>query len=182
MINLLPPQYKQELLLEETKRLVIILEVVILASLVSLVLILFSIKTYLNGEVDFQKIILSQAEKEFGQSGFQNIQEKINLLNLTFSKLDSFYQEKFYFTEILEKVSKTLLPGTYLTTLSFSPSLAEEDFRFRISLSGFAKTREILLEFKEKLEAEEDFKEVYFPASNWVKPTDINFNLTFVIK
>lgn len=181
MINLLPSQYKKELLEERNYRLVLILGILVLLSFVSLALILFSIKIYISGQVEYQKIILSEAEREFKQSETQNLQEKIALTNLTFSKLNSFYQENLYFTKTLERISKTLPSGTYLTNLSFTP-LAREEFQVQISLSGFSPSREILFEFKKNLETEKDFQEIYFPPTNWIRPTDINFSLTFKIK
>ena len=180
MINLLPAQQKKELLEEENFRLILILGTVLFISLFCLILILFSIKIYLSGQVESQRVVLSQVEKEFAQSGLKNLQEKIKSTNLTFSQLHSFYQKKFYLTEILERISKTLPPGTYLTNFSFSPP--REEFPAQISLSGFAQTREILIELKRNLEAEEDFQEIYFPPENWVQPTDINFSLTFKLK
>jgi len=181
MINLLPPKEKIEFFQEETKRLVVIIGSGVLVSLFCLILILFSIKIYISGQAESQKIILLQTEKEFQTSEMKNLQEKIILTNLTLSKLNSFYQEKFYLTKVLERISEILPPGTYLANLSFTPRLGEE-FRAEVSLSGFSSSREILFEFKKNLEAQEDFKEIYFPPASWIKPTDVDFSLTFKIK
>ena len=173
MINLLPPQQKEELLEEEKYNLVLILGILFLIFLVSLILILFSIKIFISGETDVQRILLSAEEKRFKESQIQNLEEKIDASNQTLSKLNLFYQNQLNLTETLEKISGTLPPGTYLTTLNFN--LAQ------ISLSGFSPTREILLELKENLEKEKIFGEIYFPPSNWVKPTDIDFSVTLRI-
>ncbi|MFC1663786.1 hypothetical protein ACFL0A_01535 [Patescibacteria group bacterium] len=181
MINLLPPQEKKELLEEENYRLVLVLGVLILFFLISLALVLFSIKIYISGQVEVQKIIFSEADREFRQSEIQNFQEKINSTNLTFSKLNSFYQEKFYFTETLVRISKTLPVGTYLTNFSFTP-LATKELRGQVSLTGFCPNREVLFELKENLENEKDFQEIYFPPENWVKSANIDFGVSFKIK
>ena len=106
--------------------------------------------------------------------------------NQTFSKLKSFYQNQTYLTEILEKISETLPEQVYLTNLSFIFQLEGEKNQekqvIKVNLFGFSKTRDILLEFKKNLEVRETFKEIYFPPSNWIKATDINFNITFKIK
>ena len=173
MINLLPLQQKEELLEEEKHNLVLILGILFLIFLISLILILFSIKIFISGEVEIQNILLSAEEKRFKESQIQNLEEKINISNQTLSKLDLFYQNQLNLTETLEKISGTLPLGTYLTTLNLN--LAQ------ISLSGFSPTREILLEFKKNLEKEKIFGEIYFSPSNWVEPTDINFSVNFKI-
>jgi len=173
MINLLPPQYKAELKEEENWKLTLILSILFLIFLACSTLILFSIKISISGQAEAQKILLLQEEKKFKESQIQNLEEKITISNQALLKLNSFYQSQTNLTEILEKISETLPTNVYLTTLNFNPA--------QISLSGFSPTREILLEFKKNLEQEELFEEIYFPPSNWVKPTDIDFSVNFKI-
>ena len=187
MINLLPPQQKEELLEEEKYKLVLILGILFLIFFISLILILFSIEIFISGEIEAQKILLSGEEKKIKESQIQNLEEKINISNQTLSKLNLFYQNQLNLTEILEKISGTLPSGTYLTNLNFSlltaPAEGEtQKYLAQIALAGFSPTREILLELKENLEKEEPFGEIYFPPSIWVKPTDINFSVNFKIK
>jgi len=182
MINLLPPEEKKGILLEEKKKIVITIWVLVLFFLFCFILILFSIKFYIQGQIESQRIILQQVEKEFKQSGVQDLQEKINSANLTLTKLGNFYQNKIYCVKILEKISKALPQGTYLTNLSVDYIDTEEESGFRISLSGLAPTREVLFDFKKNLEEEKDFKEVYFPPVNWVEPVDIDFTVSFKMR
>ena len=174
MINLLPPQYKNELKQERKYKLVLILGIVVLFFLISLSLILLSIKFYTQGQVESEKILLSLKEKQFKTPETEALQKDIVLVNQEISKLSSFYQNQTNLVEILEKLSQIFPPGMYLTSLSYQKAI------FQISLSGYAPTRETLVQFKENLEKE--FKEVNFPPSNWVVPTDINFQTTFKIK
>jgi Tfp pilus assembly protein PilN len=183
MINLLPTLNKEELKQEEQWKLVMILGILVLAVLICFSLILFSIEIFISGEVETQKILLNQKEKELENPKIQTLKENLITLNQTFSQLDSFYQNQFSLTEILEKISQTLPAGTYLTNLSIVHQPEKEGKgKMNCSLSGFASSREILLEFKENLEKEERFQEIYFPPANWVKPTDINFTVNFKIK
>jgi Tfp pilus assembly protein PilN len=176
MINLLPPQQKEELLQEEKFKLVLILGILFLIFLICLILILFSIKIYISGEVETQKILLSQEEERFKGTQTQNLEEKIISSNQILSKLSSFYSRQISLTEVLEKISQGLPSGAYLTIFNFN---SENN---QVSLSGFSSSREILLEFKKNLEKEENFQEIYCPPSNWVKPTDIDFVVNFKIK
>ena len=176
MINLLPSQQKEELREEGKWKLIMILGIVLLAFLISLSLILFSIKTVILGQVEIQKILLEEREKELKTQKIQELEAKIRDYNLTLSNLDSFYKKNLNLTDILEKLSKTLPQGTYLTTFIFNLTTLE------ISLSGYSPDRETLVAFKENLEKEEKFEKVYFPLANWVSPTDINFSVTFKVK
>jgi len=173
MKNLLPLQQKEEFLQEKNWKLILILEILVLIFLICLALILFSVKIFISGQLEAQKILLLQEEKKFEESQIQNLEEKITISNQALLKLNSFYQSQTNLTEILEKISETLPVSIYLTTLNFNPA--------QISLSGFSPTREILLEFKKNLEQEELFEKIYFPPSNWVKPTDIDFSVNFKI-
>jgi Tfp pilus assembly protein PilN len=173
MINLLPPQYKAEFKKEENWKLTLILSLLFIIFLICLTLILFSIKIFISGQLEAQKILLLQEEKKFEESQIQNLEEKIATSNQTILKLDSFYQGQISLAGILEKIFETLPSDVYLTTLDFNLS--------QFSLFGYSLTREILLEFKENLEKEELFEEIYFPPSNWVKPSDIDFSVNFKI-
>lgn len=176
MINLLPPEQKEELREEERFKLVLILGIVILAFLVSLTLILFLIKISLLADLETQKIYFEQRKKELENPRILELEAKIKNYNLTLSKLETFYQGQIDLSSILEKISQTLPPATYLTNLSFNPQTSQ------FSLAGFSPSWEILFQIKEKLDKIEDFREVNFPLSNWLKATDINFSINFKIK
>jgi len=176
MINLLSQKEKEVFLIEIRKRIIIILCFLFLFFLVCLILILFSIRIYLNGQIESQKTFLIESEKEFIQSESQEIQEKIKSANQRFKELDSFYKEKVYFFKISEKIAK-ILPATFYLR-DFSLEISEEK-QIMISLSGFAPSREELFEFKKSLEQEEEFKNISFPPANWVKKEDIDFYVTF---
>ena len=183
MINLLPPQTKTELKLEERWKLVMLLGLLFLLFLVCLSLILISINIYISGEVASEKILLEQREKEFRTPQTQALQKNLTTFNQTLSQLDAFYQSQFNISDVLEKISKVLPPGTYLTNLSCTPQALNKDgWKTACSLSGFCPSRETLLDFKTNLEKEKSFGEISFPPASWVKPTDINFSVTFKVK
>lgn len=176
MINLLPPEQKKELLEEEKLRLVLILGVVLLSILISQTLLLFGVKSYILADLEIGKIYFQQKVEELKIPRIKGLEERVENVNLSFSGLYSFYQKQIDSVVILEKISKTLPKGTFLTTLNFNPSLLQG------SLSGVSPTRESLLEFRDNLESEGSFSNVYFPPESWISPTDVNFNVNFKIK
>jgi len=178
MINLLPPKEKTILSLEQKKKMVVILWLLFLFFIVCFILILLSIKFYLQEQVEYQKIILEETKERIEQSEIKNLQEEFNSFNILLTKLNSFYQQKVYFGEVLEETSKILPKEAYLTNISATKGEASV---IQIALSGFIPTRESLFEFKKNLEKEKSIKEVSFPPTNWVNSVDINFFVTFKI-
>lgn len=169
MINLLPPQQKEELLEEEKFKLVLILGIVFIAFLLSLFLILFSVRISISRELEIEKVFFKEKEREISLN--KDLEEIIKDSNLNLSQLNSFYQSQLNLTEILEKISQILPQGIYLTSFNFNQE--------QISLLGFSPSREVLLLLEKNLEKEESFGDVFFPPENWLKLTDINFIVTF---
>ncbi len=181
MINLLPPKEKRELFLKKVERVVIIWGSIILAVLLCLILILFSIRIYIWGKAESQKIILEQTKKEYDVSDIKNLQEVVKKYNEDLLKLKNFYGKSIYLSEILEKISKIPAPGIYLTNLSLNKPSDLQGNKVEVTISGFSETRERLSLFKENLEEEKYFKDIYFYPSSWVKATDIDFYLTLKV-
>lgn len=176
MINFLPPKEKQILLKEKQFREILILGIITFVFFSFLGVLLFLIKIDLGIKLSLQKEILAQQNKEFEISEIKDLEQEAASFNKILTKLDSFYQDRFYLSDVFEGLSETLSPGMYLTSVSYQSQEKE------ISLSGFSPTRAILLEFKEALEKKEGFKDVGFPSSNWLDPLDIDFSVTFKIK
>ena len=170
MLNLLPPQYKEELRQEENFRLVLVLGILIFAFFLCFSLLLVSLRIYLAGEIKAQRVLLeSQKTSSRGDAVLQrNIQE----LNRNMSSLSSFYKDQAMVSKILQHISDALPQGVYLTSLTFSPSGES----LKISLSGFAPTVDDLLKLKRSIEQDPMFLNMNFPPANWVSP-DISFSL-----
>lgn len=179
MINLLPPKEKRSLLMERNKRIAIILWFLLLFFLVCLILILFSIKIYLKGQIDSHKAFLAKSEEEFLQSESEEFQKKIESANTKFQKLSSFYNQRVYFSQVLGKISAIVPANLYLTEISLAYS--KEGDKINGSISGYAPFIEDVIKLEDSFKKEKQFQEVNFPLSNWVKETDIDFYVTFSI-
>lgn len=154
--------------------------ILLLLFLFCLVLILLSLKIYIGGRVEEQKILFQQEER-LKTPESQDFEENIKTANQNLLKLNSFYQNQIRMTPLIEQIAEILPPDVYLNDLSFCPS-TEKEYKFLVSLTGFSRSREALFEFKENLQAQENFASISVPLVSWVKPTDINFNLNFKIK
>ncbi|MCK4781782.1 PilN domain-containing protein [Candidatus Parcubacteria bacterium] len=186
MINLLPPEIKQEFSKKRIKKMIMIFGILILMFLICLILILVSIKLYTQGQMDYQKILYEAKERQFKDSRAQEIQKEITGYNEGILKLEFFYQKQADIIKIIEKIAQILPSGAYLNSFSYkkddNKDNEKESYGWQISISGYAPTRESLSEFRNNFKQENDFKDIVFPSSNWVKSIDINFSLSFKIK
>ncbi|PIS38883.1 MAG: hypothetical protein COT34_01425 [Candidatus Nealsonbacteria bacterium CG08_land_8_20_14_0_20_43_11] len=176
MINLLPPSEKELLVQDEKRKPIIIFGFLISAFFVFLSLILFAINVEVETNLEAQKVVFQMEEERLNTQQVTDLKRKISSANKELLVLDSFYQKKVNLVDVIEKISQLLPPNVSLTNFSY------QETGFKMTLSGFALTREELVEFKEKLEKEGSFQEISFPASNWVKPREIKFNLTLKLK
>lgn len=173
MINLLPLQQKQILLKEKEFREILILGIFLFTFLLLLGLALFVIRIDIQAGLLLEQTLLESKKHESGFSQIKKSEEEIRSLNEIGSKLDSFYENKYYLISIFETLNQVMPENMYLTNFSYDAQKA------KISLSCFAPSREVLSQFKANLEQEQNFKELYFPASNWLKPNDIDFFVSF---
>ncbi|MBU0476723.1 PilN domain-containing protein [Patescibacteria group bacterium] len=175
MINLLPPQYKEELKQIANFKLVLVSGGLVLFFLIFTILALFLIRTQLLAKVEAEKTTIQVKEHQLEESELQDFREKVKTANRDILRLNSFYQGQHNLAKVLEKTSESFPSGLYLTSLSYQKNVSQ------VSLSGFSPTQEALFELKKNLEAKEDFAEVYFPLSNWINLTDINFYATLKV-
>jgi Tfp pilus assembly protein PilN len=185
MINLLPPKEKKELLMERTKRMIIILWFLFLFFLTCFILILLSIKIYIQGQIDYNKTYLASTEQEFLKSERAEFMNKVISANLDLQKISSFYEKRIDFSDVLEKISTFLPADIYLNEISFRYIVEGEKEnrkeKMTVVLSGFAPFTEDVTEFENNLKKEKQFEDINFPLSNWVEEKDINLYVTFSI-
>lgn len=188
MINLLPQKAKQELAQEQRFRLLLILLFMATVALVSFALMLVVIKVYGTGAVLAQesKIALLQ-EHVFKDNA---VLGEIEAFNETTSQISRFFKSSRSISVILQSLEEILPTGLYLTAFDYDPpgiraqGKGQEPVELpaRISVAGFASTREALFAFRESLEKHPRFSDLSFPASNWVLPEDIRFSFQVSIK
>lgn len=176
MINLLPPKVKYDFFKEEILRDIFTLSIVVLLSLVCFGLILFVIKINLETKLLMERNILIQKKEELESCQEKGIRNEITFSNQALKIIDSFYHDRLYLVDLFDKIFQILPREIVLANFSYQKESGE------ISLSGLCPDRATLLIVKDRLEEEEIFYDIYFPVSNWIKPTEINFLISFKIK
>jgi len=181
MISLLPPLDKKLVVMKQIEKLITILCFLFLFFLICFILVLLYVKVHIQNEINCQTIVFEGIKDDFEELGIQSFQEEINSVNLTLTNLHFFYQSDFYISDVLDRISNVLPPGIRLDDFSVTPAPSNGKIFFKITLSGFVFSREILFDLKNRLEKEPGFTNVYFPPSNWTKSKDINFYITFQV-
>ncbi len=171
-LNLLPPAEKKDLRISEFNRLIFSL-----AGWFLVILVIFSI--FLAGAFLSLSILLKEQanlvairESEPQMQNLLKIEDKIKQTNQIIKQINSKQRQMVLWTPLLERLTKTVPAGLYLTNLSYQPS------GNRIILNGWADQREDLLCFQRSLEENPFFAEVETPLANLVKEKNIDFSFT----
>lgn len=178
MINLLPPKEKEELLFQKKRNLVIVLGSMTVISLVCLSLVLLSLKFYVLQQVIYKKAILQSTQKEYQTADFLALKNYIQKYNTTLNIVDNFYKKEIYFSDALKTIVGIERPsGIYFTSVAIEKS--KTDNNVKITIYGTSNTRDELVLFKHNIESNNNITNAYFPPDSWIKPTNVNFYVTF---
>lgn len=181
MINLLPPKEQGELLLKKNQRLVIVLGNTVVITVFCLILVLVAVKFYILQRARDYHVNFVNREAQYASEEFANLKNIIQNYNATLAKADTFYKKQSYISDSL----KTILQVQRSQGLHVESIIIKQG-RDRsvdaITISGVADDRDDLLVFKKNIENSQSIKNINFPPENWVKPTEVNFYLTFDIE
>ncbi len=175
--NLLPRLFKEDLCFSSMK----ISVVRIIFFSIVLLLILLAMGGFLvfkmNQEKKFLEASLS-AEKygdkltELEKSNSYSRESRVSA-----NKLEKFFDKQYRFSNFLEELIKITPRGLVVNSLE-----TLMDKPGSIKIIGVAKEREGLLKFKENLENSDFCEKVESPLSNYVEPTNLNFEITVKLK
>ncbi len=180
MINLLPQNAKQELQQEQRFRLVLIFLFMCTVALVCFTLMLGVIKVYVAGSLFAQESKIALLSERLSKDN--PVLADIKEFNETTGQVSRFLKSRSSLSQVIESLEEILPSGIYLTAFDYDPPGVRvqggevQQVSSRISVAGFAKTRETLFLFRESLEKHPLFTGLSFPASNWVLPRDIHFS------
>src|SRR3989344_3858505 len=177
MINLLPPLEKEKLSMEMNNKMAMVLGYIARTSLISLILVLFSVKFYILGNIRYHQGILSEAERQYKTEDFLFFKDIVQASNASLVKIDTFYKKDNRVADAAVLITGIQKPhGLYLTEVSLSK--ADNSNVIKASVAGVSDSRDSLLAFKSNIENNEKITSIYFPPNNWVKPSEFDFYLT----
>ncbi|MFH1200950.1 MAG: hypothetical protein V1484_01310 [bacterium] len=178
MINLIPKEEKKKMLKDFYFRLAILfvtmLNFCILIALFSILPSYFisSMKhSLIKANLENQKLEPLPPSGKNSLALVQDINKKLILV-------ENFEKNKFLIsTKVINAILLKKRPDIKITQIVYENN--EIDGR-KISLTGIAPSREVLLLFRQALEDSSTFKDVNLPISNFVKGSNINFYLSLI--
>lgn len=175
MINLIPSQEKKKIQKDFYLRFFILVFLVIsFAVAISMVLLSPSLfyssiqKNIVKDQIDnLKNNNVTGINPEYAKT-IQDVNDKLK-------KVNDFRGYKFLISEnIINEVIKSKTSGIRITEINYS---FDENKGKVLQLRGDALTRENLLFYKNSLEKNPNFKSIDLPISNFIKPTNLQFNL-----
>ena len=174
ILNLLPPQEKKVILIDQIYRRTILfgsgalLSLIIFAILLALSLITINIKVK-NAENE-----LKTTQAKLKIEGFENLQKKIKQINTQIGDINNIQANYIYYSLAIKKIIEIMPDLIQLQSLSLKQG--------RFDLDGFAPNRDTVLLLKQALEKSPNFTNIESPITNLLKSNNISFRFSFDVK
>lgn len=181
MINLLPSKEQEKLHQYQIKRLVLVLGFIGAIFIIALSILLLTLTIRLRGTVSYQGSILEAKKGKSKTNQIKSIQGEFATYNKKVRKINQFYEDQDRPSDFLSEVNSVLPDSIRLNSLSYKKEVGGE-YKAQAYFSGYCPNRDVLFKLKKKMDQKDNWKDVKFPPSNWVEPSDINFSVSFKIK
>ncbi len=178
MINLIPSEEKKKIRKDFYMRVVIVsffvLGIAILLSNIMLIPAVFYaslektlVENHFNNNQNQLSLELNPEDKTLVDS----LNSKINLVN-------NFQKDKFLVSvRVIDNILNRKTDGIKIKDINYTNDVSKGK---SINIRGQASSREKLVIFKNKLSEDANFKKVDLPVSNFIKSSDIEFNLVLI--
>jgi len=172
-LNLLPPTYKKNLELTDLRGVFFSLVLRVFGILFIFLIILSSIFLYLSILARYQEQLIKNEEDDAQMKQLVETEDIIIMANEKINRVFNSYNERVYWTGLMEKFVRLVPAGIYLTEFHYQAENNE------LRLSGWSSNRDIFLSFQKSLENSLLFdKDMDIPLANLLKQENINFDFT----
>ena len=152
----------------------------VLIFLIFLILVLFSVKFYVLTQAEYQEEILTSVKNNYQTPDFLFFKDVIQKQNLSLKIADAFYKKESYVSDILKIISEINRPAG-IRVHDITVSRQAQSGIMLVTMSATSDTRDNLVAFKNVIEKDKRIKNLYFPPNNWIKSSDVSFNMTFEV-
>lgn len=173
-LNLIPPLRKKEIIRAHFLRVIIRWQVEIFLILLVFLALLWHIKYVLQIEAGSNLKQIEMSRQSFSFKDMQSYKEKIKQANVQVAGVEKIQGGQIYWSELLDKLNQVIIPGISLDSLGTK--------NYEVFLTGVARNRNDLVNFKERLTKEDCFTNVDFPLANLMNKENLIFQMQFSIK
>jgi hypothetical protein len=176
MINLIPNQEKKEMSKDFYFRLITVFFMMLGVSVFIAVILILPSYVISSEEKNFFDTKLEVQKNEPiplpDQNTLTTIKDLKNKLNL----IENAQKDKATFSQrVINEIILKKMPNIKITEISYENDSKKGEL---INISGKAPSREVLLTFRRALEDDPTFSKVNLPISNFIKGSNIRFNLS----
>lgn len=173
IINLLPRGKKEEIQRRRRFQFVIGWELAIVLILLFSFSFLWAVDYLIEADTQILATINEGELNGEKYSAVKHYQDKFLDINDRLSVISKIDADQLYWTELFLKLSETIPAQIEISTLSTRD--------YGVFLVGMAETRDVLLEYRDRLSKESCFSEVTLPLSNLVSKENIAFQIDLEI-
>ena len=165
-INIIPEELKKEIQLKKvyygTKRVVFLSSIFLVFYAVIIVGGKYFLASYYGETISKSSIVTKDTQK------YTNSAKEINDEIETIEKIQ---KDNIYWTNFLSSLSKKIEGDIQISSIAVTEKKT-------LNIKGVSKTRESILDLKEKLEKTEYLQDVNLPLKSLLEKSDINFEFT----
>lgn len=172
-LDLLPQEKKNELKRTKIFRRILREEMLFLVPLIIFIAILFNIYYLLNFQYNSSLTASSADKSQDKYKELSNYEEKFKKVNESVGVMSKIQKNHLRWSNVLNELGTTVPDGMYITDFSTK--------NYQIFLLGKARSRDDLLNFKNRIEGDSCFQDVDVPLSNLVVKENVDFQMSFSV-
>ncbi len=169
MINLLPPDNKEQLRRHRAITHTVLISSIAALFFIGLTAALLAAHIHTNAQKQLAEARYKAQQTQLETERRQSLLEEIQQVNADIQTVLDFYEERPAATPALGDIATNLPSEASLNSLSYIRQNRQ------ITITGDAERRSQLVSLKDTFEENKRFATVDFPPSNWVSERDITF-------
>jgi len=173
-LNLLPLKEKETIIFKKSRHYLLFFWKTIFCILVIFLTLLFSFYLHLSIIFKTQTELIKVTKETPEIEEIEKIERDIKEIDDQITKIYTIQKEIVLWSKVIEDLISSIPQEVYLKNLSGHGS--------EMIISGFAPTREHLINFEQSLKENKGFLDVYLPVFDLLKKTDITFNISLKFK
>ena len=174
-VNLLPSEAQTEIRYERIRSRFLNMSLWISISLVVLVVLMLAARIYLKSESSRVNSLIIFQEELVSQEENQALKKELAEFNSHLSNLIKFEDGHAFWSEVLIELARITPADIAIDALT-----ADREDK-KMTVIGFAQTRDSVLQFRRNLLDSAFFEDVNFPLSNLIRPNEVSFRYTFFV-
>lgn len=180
LVNLLPPERKQELTRDYIFRVVVVVAALATVLTLSAAVLLIPTHVLLSGSMNAKKINLASIESTLSSVDEAAIEARLATLSNNTATLIALSNTSSVST-VIREVLAISRPGIALSGFTYSPPVSANKSPGTLAITGSSATRDALRSYQLALQEAPLILSAVLPVSAYAKDADISFTITITL-